>query len=125
LPEKIVIYSELNGEGLDFGDQPVASSLPVVSKTIKIAVSDTTFCDQVIISGSGVTVQGPNVTNDNGFMLTQSPNSNHAWVFPHGSTKDHGYPLDYGNHITLAVSNLNQVDFATDNGNGAICWIKL
>jgi len=93
--------------------------------TTPIASDDTVFCDQISISGSDVTVQGPNIINDNGFMLTLSLNSNHAWVFPHGSSKDHGYPLDGGNQIVLAVSNLNKLDFATDNGLGAVCWLKL
>ena len=102
------------------------NSVPVAlasDQLISIAEDDTSFIGQVKISGSGVFVNGPDISHTQGFMLASTPSSNQCYVCVHG-TSGSGFPLDYSNKMVLGIGNLQQVDFYAD-GAATICWHKL
>lgn len=128
MAEHVVIYSDNSSESLDFGDQPIEASLPVVSKSILISSTDGSFCGQIKLTSASSVVQGPNITDQNGFLVIPHPDTDtsNVWVFPHGATKENGYPLASGANMILQVGNLNYCDFQLGGTliSGCLCWMK-
>lgn len=126
MAEHVVIYSDNSSESLDFGDQPIEASIPVVSKSILISSTDGSFCGQIKLTSASSIVQGPDVADANGFLVIPHPDTSNVWVFPHGATKASGYPLASGANMILQVGNLNYCDFQLGSTltSGCVCWIK-
>ena len=86
------------------------------------------FTGQITVAAAGSEEVGPNVSNDNGFMLTAHPdNTDTSWVFTAGSDKNSGYPLSVSpqNAFIAPVPNLNYLGFDVDVSGEKICWMKL
>ena len=86
-----------------------------------------TIAGHVTITTSGTPVQGPDVSNPRGFVITPyTTNSGYTWIIPHaGSKSTQGYPIPVGVQSFLNVYDLNQVDFDADANANIVCWLKV
>jgi hypothetical protein len=89
---------------------------------------DSNFVGQVIVTGSGTNVRGPDLINANGFWLKPSPsNSVTMWIYNHGTTGS-GFPMDIGENFMFVGTNLNMIDFGvttTSVTSASMCWAKV
>jgi len=83
------------------------------------------FSGQITVPASGTPVQGPSITNANGFFIKgHVDNTDTVWAFPYGQTKISGYPLNAGEQAYLNVANLNESGYGADVSGEKICWLK-
>jgi len=78
------------------------------------------------IPNAGTPVAGPDVHNNNGFIIKAHPSNGTSmvWVFSTGQTKASGFPLAVGDQVILAAYGLDLVSFDADANNCKICWLR-
>jgi hypothetical protein len=88
---------------------------------------DSKYVGQIWVSGSGVKVQGPNITNQNGFLLKSHPsNTAIMWILNNGGTSGCGFPISASEVFHFVGTNLNLVNFeVVSNTSSSMCWAKL
>ncbi len=83
------------------------------------------FSGQITVTSSGVAVQGTDNAWSAFYIKAHPDNTDSVWVGNDGSndvTNLNGFPLNSGESIYVAVTNLNQLWFDSDVNGGKICW---
>jgi len=79
----------------------------------------------ITVASAGTPVQGPDVSNEDGFLLRMYTTGETGWFFPWGETAaDDGAIVDTAGWSYTAITNLADLGFDAETNGDEIAYVK-